>query len=485
MSTLAKAIAPKIYNSSTSLTVDERIQLMEVKYDLLQHQVDGWCVWPVLRFPVALTLLNLPFVKKDPFRLRELLFIAAKDAPRFIFPRKSSYAVVTYSSARAEQENGLYKDVFFDDLLRDIGSFFKIEKLNTKAFIHQSNNALIKSDISSTLIDLLLGFVFSRIKTPSTVLAVAKNLSKSLREEEGLESFTDEKVAGYLSNFYWRKRIYKWLFSRIAPKYLFLADGYSEHDIIAAAKEQGVKVFEFQHGGFCQGGPEYSWFAHAIAYKPKMPIPDRFLLYGDYWQQELDSDGFWGENLLPVGSIRLDQYRKRRSLHRNKDSICRIILTTQGMHTSKLIEFISTFLKLCDKRIAVEFCIKLHPAYETNKEEYLKYLGKDERIKIFLGSEPPSTFELLCNADLHLSISSTCHYDALGLGVPTVILPFENANIDWVLPLYQKGHAFLANSPQELLNLVLRWKDIKVPASVINFYFKTGALENIKAEFGL
>jgi len=69
---------------------------------------------------------------------------------------------------------------------------------------------------------------------------------------------------------------------------------------------------------------------------------------------------------------------------------------------------------------------------------------------------------------------------ALGLGVPTIILPF--ATHESVLSLYEVGHAFLAYTPIELLDILLRWKGREVPNEIGEFYFKTGALENMKRD---
>jgi hypothetical protein len=100
-------------------------------------------------------------------------------------------------------------------------------------------------------------------------------------------------------------------------------------------------------------------------------------------------------------------------------------------------------------------------------------------VRVISGSEAPSTFELLSSADLHLSISSACHYDALGLGVPTVIIPL--ANCDWVLSLHRAGHAFLAKTPKELLEIVSRLgRGGGVPDELGAYYFRPNALENMK-----
>lgn len=466
----------------SSETVGEVIRQIEARHDLLQYEVDGWCVWPVLRFPVAMALLDLPFTKsRELFTLRELLFIAARDLPGLIFPRKSRYSVITFSSALMEMEGTHYKDVFFDDLLRELGRFYKIENVNNKSFLPRSRAALIRRDVTTTAIDLLSSLVLPRFRKPPEIEGVAEKLSTSLRQEPGLDSFTAADIAAKLEGFYWRKKLYAWLLGRTRAKYLFTADGYSDHAIIAAARERGLTVCEFQHGGFIKGGPEYGWSEdYAAAFRAKMPIPDRMFLYGEYWRELLD-DGFWKGHLFVVGNLRIDQYRKLKAEHQasRQDKRFSIVLTAQGVDTPRLIAFIGDFLKLAGGEVEVELCIKLHPVYETDKEIYESAFPAAQRVRVISASEAPSTFELLSRADLHLSISSACHYDALGLGVPTAIIPL--ANCDWVLSLHRAGHAFLARTPRELLEIVAGLgHGGGVTDEMGAYYFRPHALENMK-----
>ena len=81
--------------------IDERIRQMEVKYNLLQYKVDGWCVWPPLRFSVHRELSNPPLATKDELRRAEKMALAARGLTSLISPREARCFVKTYSSARA------------------------------------------------------------------------------------------------------------------------------------------------------------------------------------------------------------------------------------------------------------------------------------------------------------------------------------------------------------------------------------------------
>jgi len=456
---------------------------MEVKNDLFQFKIDGWCVWPLLRFPVYQSLAKLPLITKDSIPRLDKLSFGIKEIVKLLSLRKARFFIKTYSSAKGELEGELYKDHIFDDFLIDIGSFFKVEALNNNKLLFTNKNSLIKSDLTTSFIELI-SFLPIRFSVPRRLLKLGSILSGCLQKEPGLEMFTSEIVTDILLQFFWSKRLYGWLLRRILPEYVLVADS-GEYMIAAAAKELGIKVIELQHGFGLSSGyhPSYWWPPYASAYKDSMPIPDRIFLYGEHSREKLRISGFWGNDLRVVGSVRLDQYREIKKNQKVKhNSKCSIVLTTQGLDTERLAAFVADFLKIANREKFYLY-IKLHPAYETSKVLYKSAVNKDERVSVILGSERPSTYKLLTQADIHVSISSSCHYEALGLGVPTVILPM--ATHELALPLYEKGLAFLAQSPKDLLDIILECRNYTVPNEVSEWFFKSGAMNNIKRELGI
>lgn len=465
----------------TQAVADDRLRQIETKHDLLRFKVDGWCIWPFFRHDAGLSLQNLSMGASDGSPIKERFAIAAKDLLQLTHLPRARYLVKTYSSARAEQKDGLYKDIYFDDLLLDIGDYFKIESINNSHFIPRSRAALIKSNMTT----IALGMATRRLAGMGchhAISDIANHLSECLRQEKDLEGFTPKVIASRLLNFYRSKKFYGWLFKQIKPQYLLTAD-FGECDLVASAKEQGITVVEFQHGIINRHIYGYSWSPYALPYKAAMPVPDRLFLYGEYGREELAANGFWEEELRPVGSLRLERYRNLGTNQNKQDGICTILLTSQGIDVERVISLIYEFTKIASGQIKYHLFIKLHPSYETDKKSYLALFRENKNIQVLLGNEAPSTFELLTRAHLHVSISSTCHYEALALGIPTVILPF--ATHENVLHLYETGHAYLARTSEELLNLTLQWRSLKVPSEVGDRYFRRGALENMKRELEL
>jgi hypothetical protein len=117
-----------------------------------------------------------------------------------------------------------------------------------------------------------------------------------------------------------------------------------------------------------------------------------------------------------------------------------------------------------------------------NKESYRRTFGSNPNVQVILGFELPSTFDLLVRADFHMSIASAAHYDALGLGVPTIVLPLVGHEL--VQQLIDDGHAYLSKTPKDLLSYLLQSRGKSVPPELSAYYFKPGAIQNMHQELG-
>jgi hypothetical protein len=467
-------------NQRTSLSaeeVDVLLHNMELKNDLLQYKVEGWCVWPILRFEIGCLMEDIPLTKRGKIWLIQLLILAIYSLKSLTLLKPARMIIKTYTSGLVERKEIYYKDIWFDDLLLSVGDYVKIETINNRKFIRRRKTALTKSNLVTNLLDLVTALL-ARVGGPRYISEIAGKLYTGLNNELKLNGITLRWAERRLRNFYWCKKIYTYLLRRVRPAYLLTADP-GEYALVAAAKEQGIKVIELQHGLINRHHYAYSWMADAVKNKRWMPIPDCLFLWGEYWKQELEMNGFWGNALYVVGSLRMEEYRHRKAA-KKKEQVCTLLLTSQGIDVERIIAFVSDVLEASKGKHDIRLYIKLHPVYETSKTLYEGAFKDDPRVQVLLGNEDPSTFDLLTLVDFHLSISSTCHYDALGLGVPTIILPF--ATHESIVSLYEMGHAFLARTPTELLDILLRGKGREVPNEVGEFYFRRGALENMKRE---
>lgn len=465
----------------TGLSLEEAQSLIcqvEAKHDLLQYQVDGWCIWPVLRFAVFRAIGKMSFTGRRRMpRSHQLAFVLRHDLPNLPRLQPTRYLFCTAISSLTEQVGDQFRDPRLDDLIQESGSYIKVDEINNPLFLPNRKAAQIKSNLSMASFDLTAE-VLARLVGPSYINDIARSLSACIvRELSDSPAFHMRQVRNRLRYFYWYKKLSSLLLKRIQPSYIINSIP-SQASLTAAAREQGITVVEIQHGVLHQSHAMYFWDAYARPYKDRIPRPDYFFLYGEYWKHILDPHDFWGESLRVVGHLRLDAYRQGCKRSTNA-ATCHLLLTTQGIEIESLITFVARFLELSrQQQLHVQLFIKLHPVYEADKTPYLEAFQSDEQVNVISGKESPSTFDLLASVDVHLSISSTCHYEALGLGTPTIILALPGHEI--VYDLYQQGYAFLARSPEDLLALVQQAKQYEVPADIRDFFFAADALNNMK-----
>lgn len=462
----------------TEQEVHNALVSLETRHDLLRHQVDGWRVWPLLRFSVGMALQGLQFRWASggwsSIGMTSVLKHAATDLWAVSRPPRARLAAAVYDSdLTSDPVNGRIKDIFFDDLLEAEGDWFKLEHLTNRHYAGARRRALHRSQATTTL-PKLLSLLLARMGGIPEAGPCAESIAAALQ----VTGFDAATLSREFRKFAWRKRIYRSLLRRVQPRTLLVLAAFGEHALVAAARELGIRVVELQHGTLGRYHFGYSWTSDALPHKSSMPLPDRIFLYGDYWKRELEAGSFWNDELRSVGSLRMDGFA---SGVRPKGSDLTLVVTTQGMESDRLIAFLKETLRLAADRDPLRLRIRLHPNEgPRTRDEVEAALGRRPDVEVLLPTDPPSTFELIAGADVHASIASTCHYEALGLGVPTIILPF--ANYETVLRLRESGHAFLARTPEELLHLVRELKGRPVPAGVRSTYFQPGALDAMRRE---
>jgi hypothetical protein len=478
------AISEKIHSEAgdTYNYVNRQIQQFEEAFDPLQHEFDGWCVWPLLRWSVGigLTQQNMSEPFKKPRRPSRMLMIRAalRDLARSVRMPRARYALMVRSSNRSEKQGDMYEDIFFDQLLLKIGPHFKIEQINNGDHFRAGRSELLPSHMTTVAV-AGLAQALSRLgpRTPH-MRTIARTLSDQLVHNLSLTTFTPQFIENTMRDFYWRKRWYRWLFRQMQPDLFLLTVSYASHASIAAAKEQGIRVIEMQHGIGYMG---YSWTAYAAPYKSRMPIPDRIWVYGAYWQQILIDSGFWEHNdLRLVGAPRMDRYRAQYTDTPRQQDVMTLLFTSQGFDTPKVIAFLAEFARLAEGRLNFQLYIKLHPIYEHDKQPYLDAFQPYPHVHVLHGREKPTTFELLARAHVHISITSTCHYEALAFGISTIVLPFVSEKT--VQSLCDYGYAEVAYTPAELLEKVLHEDRQEPDPAIGNTFFQYGAVEAMQRE---
>ncbi len=112
----------------SEITINEQIVKFENENNLFQYEVKGWLLWPVIRFPFMISLMNYRREKVKRIGLGQVISSMVRDLRTFLSPPQTKMIALTLSSARGDVQDGFFKDIYFDALLAKFSrsEFFKM-----------------------------------------------------------------------------------------------------------------------------------------------------------------------------------------------------------------------------------------------------------------------------------------------------------------------------------------------------------------------
>lgn len=198
---------------------------------------------------------------------------------------------------------------------------------------------------------------------------------------------------------------YNALLSLLRPREALLICYYGKEAFIAACKHRKLFVTELMHGIIHRAHTHYCSTSRVCQdlYTSGM-LPDRIVVYGEYWKQVIAQGGIFPEHAIVVGGYYLKTPQETGLLKSTSDKRC-ILITTQPLVQDELRSYIS-FLKKSLDWTHWFVIIKPHPSEAQNVYEDLVETGKVE-----ISTE--SVYTLLKGCDIHLSVCSTVLYEAV------------------------------------------------------------------------
>ncbi|QDW39794.1 hypothetical protein FFI89_023175 [Bradyrhizobium sp. KBS0727] len=362
--------------------------------------------------------------------------------------------VKTCRSGLRIKEGDRFRDVYFDGLLEDGGTFLKMEEINSPDFDEQAARASKPAELDPVVFTFwgrILGLLM-----PVRAKELCWRLADTLQRELGLE-ISPTILRLRLSTVYWQVRLYRLLLARVRPKAVLVSDT-GEYALRIASHRQNVLFVELQHGIFDASHPDAipAWVTGPAA---DLILPDVLASRGRYWIEQLAGTRQGRDHAVAVGSELIDEARLRRRARAGDKSV-HFVLTTQGLDSKRLVSWIKEMIAVAPPEVDWRLSIKLHPVYDRDNLDFAG-LQTSERIRVIGGSEQPNVFDLLVKADLHFSIASACHFDAAALGVRTIVIPL--AGHEQLLPAVDGTQIFLARDPADV------WA---IAASPVDFGFE-------------
>lgn len=452
-----------------------RIREFEIKHQLLEAEIDGVKPWQLIRFEAALALQRLNISRQAVSRARLLISLPRALIQWMNLPGKISYVCKTFdSSLRVKSASG-YQDIYFDWLIRNLHGGVKISSCDAAGYESKLRNSSLRPSFDDTSI-IATSALLAKFLPQYRHHEIFERIAGLLKSAPDMPEISSQRISTVFNTFLWRERLYRKLLSKIEAETILVADG-GQFALLAACRRLSIRYIELQHGIATKIHPNILPRDLTRAERANLLLPDLFAVFGQQAKDALAGSilDFEG-NVVPVGSGYMDELRSERLRTTIAEEGLIVTLTTQGVATEQLVSFTSDLLTQCDRNLRLN--IKLHPAYYADRQRFSEAFANDERVAIWDVNSDVSAQELIANSDLHMSISSTCHYDALGLGTPTAVLPLET--FETVQGLHGVDGVVFACSAEQLANLIRSRSFPVVPPSTMNYFFSEGFITNIR-----
>lgn len=417
---------------------------LERRRDLFAFKVDGWSAWRVLRNPLHRKAEALPLAQPAQAQSSRVLN-ALRGSLRLLgllmAGSRRELLIKTCRSGLRMPAGDRFRDVYFDGLLETGRSFAKLEEINSPNFDRQAAAACFPATLDSVVFTFW-GMLLARFLPVRAAQAYCDRLAVLLEQEVGLV-ISARWLVSRISTAYWQSRLYELLLRRLKPRAVLVSDT-GEYGLSIACKRQGVRFVELQHGVFDAVHPDAipTWVSGTPA---ELVLPDVLACRGQYWIEQLVGTRQGRDHARSVGNELIDRARTRREQRQIRAEL-RLVLSSQGLDSEQLAKWIKALADAAPVGLAWQLAIKLHPVYDAGNRAF-DALCSDHRISVIGGAEQPNIFDLMAEADLHLSIASACHFDAAALGVPSVVIPL--AGHEAMLKAIDGRLIYLARKPAD------------------------------------
>lgn len=244
----------------------------------------------------------------------------------------------------------------------------------------------------------------------SNVSAVMINIGVDISPGDVLR-FHARFCAGYL--------IYQVLFLPLRIRQAYVVSAYSNSEACAVLRKMGIQIIEVQHGLI---GPTHRGYNYAVRNR-LLPVPHKVSVYSDFWKDELIAAGYFESSEVVVGK-RL-KYTLAEA-ERFAFDFPYVVLTGQGILLDKVSAFIDDFASQ-DSR--------LHLVYVPHPNEGQDYISRikaaaadNTRIHV-LDKAVATTERLIIGSVAHVSVYSSCHFDAIHYKGKTFVLDLLEDNL--------------------------------------------------------
>lgn len=312
---------------------------------------------------------------------------------------------------RTDKINGAYMDKFTDPLIdySDVGNSYIVFEGGRNG-IHNFPRAHSDKVVYADAIDWLAGIMAKRkLKQKNSKYHKKWDELKDLIEKTFPETnLSKTNYKYYIIKGLYIVKIYRHIFKRLKVKNFIAPARASFFHLIPAAKQQGIKVFELQHGAnyglnrMYAGNIDYDYFF----------MPDKFLTYGGFSDNSYNAFGLHREDYIEIGWAFVN-YLKTIKQEKISDGFeQRVLFISDLIFPETREQFWKHFIFIATQNPTVLFYYRPHP------EENLTEVQKEELTlngNIVIDDVSENIFTEIMKFDNIIGINSTGLYDALNL----------------------------------------------------------------------
>ncbi|RKX54556.1 MAG: hypothetical protein DRP50_04200 [Thermotoga sp.] len=431
------------------------VRKIETNYDVKSIRVQNLEVWPFLRTAYYSAYSNkylfsngqektslwtkIKRVKNIPYGLKNLF-------------KKYDYLVFSNALERVLAD-GKYINKLAEFLISELGKERVLLIENPVKGIHFKRSKIATENI----ISLDFFHIFSRL--PISKLSKRKLIinNKIILEEINKEYKLNVNYRMLISRFLCCKDLFRIFYRIYKPKSMFISCYYSlmNQAAIYAAKKDGIKTIELQHGIINKKHPAYNIFTNL----DKSFFPDYLFSFGDYVRDVFDRNNHFikSKNVVPIGSMYIDyinnEYEAPRKTIRMFNNFRKqykkiVAISSQWIIETKLIRFLKKAASL-NKDILYIFVPR-----DINKDySFAKF---PENIIILKGL---NVYQVVKEVDFHATVCSTCALEAPALGIPNILINIGGfAKENYLNLLTNQDVTKFVDTEEEFVNTILDWK---------------------------
>lgn len=407
----------------THAAINRRFVALDTDQRLTTEVFDGWLAWPIVK--ERLWLACLLTASREPARRTSLIKKvhrvvagAAQIITQFVVPQGGKQALL-YEPREVVLPGGRVAHPHLGTRPYDGQPAFRC--------VYGASGGLWQDGaMADHGVSAVLAVLANVLRRRPGIRAAARRLTDAVADAcpELPRAALDNMIADQLARFRLRARLFRWLFRRAGVQSVVVLDPDSKVAEVAAARSLGIPVTEVQHGMFSAREPDYSWSAVHRALPVPLPLPDRILVFGAFWRDEILRAGYWtADEVEQVRNPLVAAYRVVRHSHARQKvgGPLRILFASQGYIRATALDFWESVLTqwetTSDAKAGLR--IKLHPLEEEYRYEY-EALAR--RFPNYCTVVPSSVdaFEELLETDLLVGYTSLMMLEATGIGVPVI-----------------------------------------------------------------